>query len=130
MKHLLTILFLSLSMLLFGQTQAEINTEANESYKKADKELNEIYQKILSEYKSDVEFIKNLKTSQKIWITFRNAELKMKYPDRDPGYYGSIHPLCVANYLEQLTWERIKTLKTWLNGVEEGDACCGSIKSK
>jgi uncharacterized protein YecT (DUF1311 family) len=100
-----------------------------DAYKKTDKKLNEVYQAILKAYKSDTEFIKNLRTSQRIWITFRDAEVKVKYPDREDGYYGSIHPLCVSLYLEELTLDRISTLNLWLKGSEEGDACSGSIKT-
>jgi hypothetical protein len=100
-----------------------------DSYKKTDKKLNEVYQAILKAYKSDTEFIKNLRASQRIWITFRDAEVKVKYPDREDGYYGSIHPLCVSLYLEDLTQDRISTLNLWLKGSEEGDGCSGSIKT-
>jgi len=113
----------------FSQTQIDLNNEACTAFKKADSTLNGVYQKILAEYKSDSIFIRNLKASQRIWITFRDAELKMKYPEREPGYYGSIHPLCVEDYLEKLTGERIRTLSTWLQGIEEGDACFGSVKT-
>jgi uncharacterized protein YecT (DUF1311 family) len=130
MKYIMIILFGLIYSTGFAQTQLEMNKEENDSYKKADKELNEVYQKILSEYKSDTIFVKNLKVSQRIWVTFRDAELKMKYPDREPGYYGSVHPMCISVYLEYLTRERIKTLKVWLEGIEEGDACIGSIKIK
>jgi uncharacterized protein YecT (DUF1311 family) len=128
MRYLLTILIIAICSTGFSQTQAEMNREANESYKKADKELNYIYKTILTEYKSDTVFINNLKTSQRIWITFRDAELKVKYPETDPIFYGSIFPLCVSIYLEKLTRERIASLKVWLKGVEEGDACSGSLK--
>lgn len=130
MKPLLISLFCIISSLGFAQTQMKMNQSANDSYQKADKELNEIYKKILKEYKTDTVFIKNLKMSQRIWITFRDAELEVKYPDREPGYYGSIHPLCIATYLEQLTIERINTLKVWIDGLEEGDVCNGSVKTK
>jgi hypothetical protein len=50
--------------------------------------------------------------------------------EREEGYYGSVHPMCVAMYLTQLTEERIKILRIWLDGIEEGDVCCGSVKSK
>ncbi len=124
-------LFLSLlTNLSFSQTQLEMNTQAGANYEKADKELNSSYTKILKEYKSDTAFIKNLKASQNIWIKFRDAEMKMKYPDREPGYYGSIQPVCWYNYLEELTKKRIKELKTWLTGIEEGDSCSGSVKTK
>jgi uncharacterized protein YecT (DUF1311 family) len=130
MKELLFLLFGLSSILSFGQTQTEMNKDSMNSFEKADNELNQVYKSILTEYQSDTIFVKNLKSSQRIWITFRDAELKMKYPDRGPGWYGSMHPMCVSEYLSQLTRERTKTLKTWLEGIEEGDGCGGSIKFK
>jgi uncharacterized protein YecT (DUF1311 family) len=112
----------------FCQTQFEMNNESANSYKKADKELNEIYRKVLYEYQSDTVFVKNLKASQKIWIKFRDAELNMKYPVKEPGWYGSMHPMCVYGYLEKLTRARIITLTEWLSGVADGEGCGGSIK--
>lgn len=106
-----------------------MNIMQYESYKKTDKKLNEVYQAILKAYKSDTEFLKNLRASQRIWITFRDAEVKVKFPDRAEGYYGTIHPLCVSLYREELTLDRISTLSQWLKGTEEGDGCSGSIKT-
>ena len=130
MKFILTILICFSFSIGFAQTQLEMNQQANDSYRKVNKELNEIYKQILIEYKTDTVFVKNLKSSQRIWITFRDAELKVKYPERETEYYGSIHPVCVANYLEKLTRERINTLKVWITGIEEGDCCSGSVKMK
>ena len=73
--------------------------------------------------------VENLKKAQRIWIEFRDAELEMKYPKRERGYYGSIQPLCKAIYLKKLTDKRTETLKVWLIGIEEGDACNGSVKT-
>ena len=129
MKYILSLVFCFFCFFGFSQTQAELNTMQYDSYKKTDKKLNEVYQAILKEYKSDIEFIKNLRASQRIWITFRDAEVKVKFPDREDGYYGSIHPLCVSLYLEDLTQDRISTLNLWLKGSEEGDGCSGSIKT-
>ncbi|MBA9075957.1 lysozyme inhibitor LprI family protein [Rufibacter quisquiliarum] len=129
-KNLFLIFFLFLTGYCFGQTQAEMNRQAYADYQKADKELNEVYQKILTDYKSDTAFISNLKASQRIWVSFRDAELKMKYPEREPGHYGSIHAICRAAFLEELTSERIKKLRVWLTGVKETDACTGSVKEK
>ena len=130
MKYMLSLVFFFFCFAGFSQTQAELNMMQYESYKKTDKKLNEVYQAILKEYKSDTEFIKNLRASQRIWITFRDAEVKVKYPDREAGYYGSIHPLCVSLYLEELTLDRVSTLTQWIKGAEEGDGCSGSIKVK
>ena len=114
----------------FGQTKAEMNQNANTGFQKADKELNFVYQSILKSYKSDTEFVKNLKISQRIWVQLRDAEMKTKYPDRENGYYGSVQPMCWSIYMEDLTEERTKKLKVWLTGIEEGDVCSGSVKMK
>ncbi|WP_420318152.1 lysozyme inhibitor LprI family protein [Ekhidna sp.] len=112
------------------QTQSEMNKVAAEDYKKADAELNKVYQLIIKEYADDPTFLEALRTSQRNWMTFRDSELKMKYPDREPGWYGSIHPMCVSYYMAELTNERTAKLRTWLTGTEEGDACAGTIKPK
>lgn len=131
MKNLLILSFFFLmSNFGFGQTQLEINADANSDYQKADKELNSTYQKILKEYRADPAFIKNLKIAQNIWIKFRDAEVNMKYPAREPGYYGSIQPTCWNMYMTELTQKRTKELKIWLIGIPEGDVCSGSVKMK
>ena len=128
MKQLLlciiTILF---SITCFSQTQLEMNEAEHKKFLQSDKELNQVYKQILKEYKSDTAFIKNLKASQRLWVQFRDAELKMMYPQREPGYYGSIHPMCWSIYKTDLTNQRIKKLKLWLQGQEEGDSCSPSI---
>ncbi len=129
-KTLILFFFLTSTSYTFGQSQAELNEAEHKKYLKADKELNAVFQKILKEYKSDTVFIKNLKASQKIWIQFRNAEMKARYPDRGPGYYGSVQPMCWSIALTELTNERSKALNIWLNGIEEGDVCAGSVKTK
>ena len=128
MKKLLLILF-CLPMIGFGQTNINIEENANQSYKNSDAELNEVYREILKEYSTDTIFIKALRISQRNWIKFRDSELKMKYPDRESsGWYGSIYPLCVSNYLAELTQIRTERLKIWLTGIEEGDVCSGTVK--
>ena len=104
-------------------SQYDINMEAGDAYSKVDKELNDIYQKILSKYKSDTVFIKNLKKSQNIWIKFRDAELRVEFPERQSvAYYGSNQSTCESNFLKQLTIERIERLKEILNiGINNGD---------
>jgi uncharacterized protein YecT (DUF1311 family) len=130
MKKLICLLLTTISLVAAAQTQTEMNEEAYKRYTAADKELNDTYRKILKEYKTDTAFVQSLKASQKIWIKFRDAEVKVKYPERPPGYYGSIQPLCQYSYLTDLTTARITTLKNWLDGIDEGDMCGGSIRTK
>ena len=114
----------------YSQSQSDMNLKASNNFQKADAELNTVYKKILKEYKTDTAFIINLKKAQQIWIQFRNAEMNAKFPNKEPGYYGSILPLCWNAYKQELTEERIKKLKIWLTGIEEGDTCSGSVKMK
>lgn len=125
MKKYLTFFIISIWSLNTAFGQKEDN-----SYAEAEKEINTVYQKILQEYSSDKEFVKNLKATQRLWIQFRDAEIKAKYPNRTPGYYGSVYSLCVSNLMTKLTNERIRTLEVWLEGIEEGDVCLGSVKRK
>jgi len=129
MKNLLIFVILTLSFNCFSQTQAEMNKELNAEFNKTDKQLNEIYQAILSKYKSDLVFVENLKKSQRLWIQFRDAELEMKFPAKNKQLeYGSLYPMCVSIYIKELTEERIKTLKEWVSGTDEGENCNGSVK--
>tara|TARA_R110002049_G_scaffold14886_2_gene61926 strand:- start:3599 stop:3925 length:327 start_codon:yes stop_codon:yes gene_type:complete len=108
-----------------------MNKDANNKYHKADIQLNTVYQKILTEYKSDSIFIDRLKKVQRIWIAYRDAELEMKFPAENKlAEYGSVYPMCVSYFLKELTEERTEKLKVWLVGVEEGDVCSGSVKTK
>lgn len=129
MKNFLIVLITLFCTTAYAQTQLNMNMSAADSYKEADTELNRVYKAIFFAYQDDVEFIKNLRTSQRLWIQFRDAEVKVKYPNRGTGHYGSSHSMCVAGYLAQLTEERTNTLQTWLNGVEEGDICSGSVRN-
>ena len=110
-------------------TQTEMNQCQESSYRAADEELNRVYQRLLSAYSNDSVFIGKLREAQRAWIRFRDAELAMKYPPRNgqPADYGSMGSFCLSEYLEKMTYERIATLRQWLNGAEEGDVCSGSI---
>ncbi|MEI6535352.1 MAG: lysozyme inhibitor LprI family protein [Verrucomicrobiaceae bacterium] len=113
-----------------AQTQGEMNAEAAAEFNGVDEQLNSMYQQILSDYAEDEVFIASLKEAQRCWIAFRDAQLKMKYPNREPGYYGSILPSCEMTYLTELTQDRIKALQAWIDGVQEGDMCAGTVKVK
>jgi len=104
---------------LIPQTQLEMNMEAKQRYEAADKELNRVYRQILSSYKTDEVFITNLKTAQRLWIQWRDAEMKVRYPGREAGHYGSFHPNCWNTCLAELTAERTKKLSVWIEGVAE-----------
>lgn len=111
-----------------AQSQADMNASSSKDLQKADRELNAVYQQILTEYKADTAFIRCLKISQRLWIQLRDSEMETMFPNREPGYYGSVLPMCMSNYKTTLTLDRIKHLEQWIKGTEEGDVCSGSVK--
>jgi uncharacterized protein YecT (DUF1311 family) len=130
MKHLITALLLGLvfSASCYAQSQGQMNEDAYAGYEKADKQLNTVYQTILRQYAKKPAFIKSLKAAQRLWIQLRDADVAAKFPQM--GTYGSVEPMCRAGYLETYTLGRIKFLKVWVDGIEEGDVCSGSVKTK
>jgi uncharacterized protein YecT (DUF1311 family) len=127
-KMLILFIFIIFSV-TYGQTQLELNKKAKTDFENADNKLNKVYKEILLKYRNDTTFIKSMKEVQKIWIKFRDAQLKMKFPPY-AAEKESILEMCKFNYLEELTMDRIRELVQWINGVEEGDVCSGSIKIK
>ena len=91
--------------------------------------MNRTYKQVLDKYQRDNVFIEKLKTAQRAWIKFRDADLESLYPNT-PSAHGSINLMCHCIALAELTTERTKSLKRWIDGVEEGDVCAGSIKIK
>lgn len=112
-----------------ANTQLESNECAAKEYREADAELNRVYKAILEKYKKDSVFLGKLRAAQRAWLAYRDAEIEAKYPHaEEPRYYGSIFPMCDSLYRAQLTRERVKKLREWLDGGEEGDACSGSVE--
>jgi uncharacterized protein YecT (DUF1311 family) len=108
------------------QTQSDLNNSVGKDSAKAERELNTTYQGILKKYADDPEFIGRLRTAQRAWVKFRDAQLQMKFPPSAQA--GSVAPMCYASYKAELTQARTRELKVWLDGIEEGDVCAGSVK--
>lgn len=111
-----------------AQTQFEMNACAGDELAAADAELNRVYQAILEKYKDDSLFIEKLRAAQRAWLAYRDAELEAKFPPSDG--HGSVFPMCAAQHKAKLTRERVAKLREWLDGVEEGEVCAGSVRHK
>lgn len=127
MKTLLTLGLLMFCSNARSQTQLDLNLQAWESCRKADTELNRVYQEVIKAYATDTVFTDNLRHAQRLWIKLRDLELKLKFPN-EPSSYGSVFSMCYCSYLEELTFQRTEALRQWLDGSEEGDVCAGSAK--
>ncbi len=130
MKTISLLLYIFVGITCFAQTQSEMHKHASEAYKKADLELDRVYQKILVEYRTDSIFIDRLINAQRIWKLYRDAEFEMKFPSENEHVeYGSVYPTCASEFLKEMTEVRLEHLKLWLKGIKEGDMCSGSIKT-
>lgn len=98
-------------------------------FKTADAELNRVYQQVVKKYADEPAFINKFKQAQRAWLKFRDAHLESRYPAEDKRDYGSIYSLCSSNLLAELTQARTEQLKLWLEGIEEGDGCAGSVRT-
>jgi uncharacterized protein YecT (DUF1311 family) len=114
-----------------ADTQLAINQCSSRNKQTADQELNDVYQAVLKQHADDKTFTDNLKQAQRAWLKWRDAEMAAIYPERkQPGYYGSSFAGCWSEQLATLTRERTRQLRKWLDGVEEGDVCAGSLPVK
>jgi uncharacterized protein YecT (DUF1311 family) len=106
---LLTVFLLSLNASQ-AQNQHEMNQAAAAESEKADAELNKIYKKVLAA-EMDEEGVKLLKSAQKAWIAFRDAEAKHA---EDEARGGSMAPLLYYSALARVTKDRTKQLEQQL----------------
>ncbi len=130
MKHLTLLKFIFIISLQwsFGQTQNQMTFEAGQKYQQADKELNQVFQQILKVYSNDSIFIKQLQSTQVLWMQWRNSEINTRYL---PGEnYGSMLSICQSALAESFIRQRISYLKLWLDGIDHQEACKGTVKEK
>lgn len=106
MKKITYLIIIFLSIVSYGQTQAEMNKDAYESYLNADKTLNLTYNKLLPLLDKEARDL--LIKAQKDWIKFRDSHCNFEIKSYEGG---SIQPLIYYNCLESKTTERIKDLK-------------------
>lgn len=107
----------AVSFLLFadarGQSQQEMNHQAYAAFEKADKELNLVYAKVQA--KLDEESRTKLKTAQRAWVAFRDAQADL---DADFMRGGSAAPMLHSGSLTETTKKRIADLKEFLKQLE------------
>lgn len=87
-------------------TQSEINQCMAKEYKKADAELNKVYQQVLA--KASAGEKAKLRTAQLAWIKFRDAECDFESAE---NVGGSIYPTVVDGCKLALSAARTKHLR-------------------
>lgn len=94
----------------------------------ADEYLEAVLRRIKAIHADDPVFLEALAVNQKAWESYRDSQLHLRFPAADPRVeYGSIYGMCVTGIRQQMTEKRIDELGLWLNGVQEGNVCGGSV---
>ena len=88
-----------------------MNRQAEADAAAADKELNIVYKKVIAGLDSEGQAL--LKTSQRAWLAYRDAEAKF---EGDEMRGGSAEPLLYSGALTSLTKERTRRLRQSLSG--------------
>ncbi|MFM4702730.1 lysozyme inhibitor LprI family protein [Aeromonas bivalvium] len=111
MKHLYALLLLTTTITQASEdcrdpvTQSAMNICAFQDYQRADAKLNAAYKKRVATL--DKAQLERLRTAQRAWITFRDAQCRY-----EAGVYegGSMAPLVHSSCLTLLTEQRTKDL--------------------
>lgn len=101
--------------------QMQMNLCAYEDFQEADKALNKVYKALRDKKKNDKAYLANLKTSQRLWIQFRDAELDLIFTCESGDMrlcFGSMYPLLYHSEKEVLTRQRVKSLNEYLREKE------------
>ena len=132
MRKIIIILIVLLSAgLAYASSQPEMNKEAYEEFAKVETEMKEVLNEIENVYRADREFLVQLRKTQKAWGKFRNTHLDALFPKEDKqGEYGTVYTMCYWMQMRAITHDRIKQLRVWLEGTDDGDVCSGSVKTK
>lgn len=129
-----SVLIVSLLMLFGGsvvaESQMDLNKAACDQLKKSDDLLNKTYQQVLQKYKDDKAFITQFVNTQKKWIQFKDAYVASMYLPEQSDSYGSALTMCQCNFIDRITQDRLKQLQVWVDGIEEGDVCVGTVHVK
>lgn len=90
-----------------SMSQQEMNDCAAKDLKKADAELNQVYQQLISKI-DDEEQKAKVKASELAWIKYRDAQCEC---EAFPNQGGTIYPLIYNGCLAHVTRARVKELK-------------------
>ncbi len=88
--------------------------------KKADQALNQTFKQVQKRIADDADGNARFVKAQRAWIAFRNAECTFQSSGDDGG---SAAPMVAAGCQAELTKDRTKQLKAYLN-CQEGDLAC------
>ncbi len=98
-----------------AQSQSEMNQQSLKEFEAADAKLNDVYKQLVA--RLDEQARTKLKTAQRAWIAFRDAQAELQTDVTARG--GSMAPLMQNTASKELTQARIKELETLMKEITE-----------
>jgi uncharacterized protein YecT (DUF1311 family) len=105
-----------------AQSQLEMNQAAARELQTVEADMNAVLERLFKLATSRPSSVAKLKQAQVAWLAYRDAHIRAFWPSEEPGAYGSVHPMCVANERARLTRARLAELRAMTERVE-GDVC-------
>jgi uncharacterized protein YecT (DUF1311 family) len=95
-------------------SQVELNACADAELAKADAALNDAYRLVVNRMVDDPLFVKKLRSAQRAWVGFRDAELEARFACAEENVrqcWGSMYPMLWNARKAELTKERTRQLR-------------------
>ena len=100
--------------------QTEMNVCADAAFRRADADLNSVYQQVTGRLRADPDTLRRLTVAQRAWVAFRSGECDLVASGVSGG---SIYSTILSGCLERITLSRTATLRGYLH-CPEGDLSC------
>jgi uncharacterized protein YecT (DUF1311 family) len=102
--------------------QTSMNSCEDAEFRRADSELNGVYQLLLSKATQIPSATVKIKAAERAWILYRDAYMEALFPaDDKQGAYGTRYPMDFAAFKTGLTREHAKALRELIKQYgEEG----------
>lgn len=97
--------------------QPELSQCAADDYATSDKKLNDLWKKLMDKFKADKTATAKLKTAQKAWTAFRDAEVEAQFAcdDKSGNCWGSMEGMLRSGVLKELTDARTTRLQKYID---------------
>lgn len=111
------ILFLQSLFIMIPLSFAQIQADEITYLETVEKQLDEVYQNLISENQSEKIFVKNLKAAQQAWLQYRDLQFSLFFPNHKPIEKKNLLTCEELKFLSDLTENRTMELLNLLNDL-------------
>ena len=98
-----------------AKTQFEMNVCASDEAARVDSQLNDAYNKLLSQAARQQTAVAKIKAAEAAWIAYRDAYTEAMYPaENKQAEYGTVYSMEVNRLRAKLTQQQVTALKELL----------------